>query len=55
MKTQLKMIQTIKKISKIMVDSLIDEIEELKKQLFPRTMILSQPNKFYNVSLNLEI
>ena len=46
-----------KQISKITVDSFIDELIEFEETvtLLPKAMIFSQRNKFYNVSLNLKI
>ena len=46
-----------KQISKITIDSFIDELVEFEETvtLLPQAMIFSQRNKFYNVSLNLEI
>ena len=44
-----------KQISKITDDSFIDELVEIEETVTSKAMIFSQRNKFYNVSLNLEV
>ena len=44
-----------KQISKITDDSFIDEFVEIEETVTSKAMIFSQRNKFYNVSLNLEV
>ena len=44
-----------KQISKITDDSFIDELVEIEETVISKAMIFSQRNKFYNVSLNLEV